>query len=135
MPGKAKKLQLHVAKMDNKRKLKRTNNYLKPGPKEGTVSTSSPVGKKAVRTQSGFGTLKKGSGGYSPKKLHRGGPQPITRADYKDLLRTEAKIRQDKRAARTSIQQLELIAQREGLSMASAQFMNMKEVKRLLGNT
>jgi hypothetical protein len=135
MPGKAKKAQLHTAKMERKRSLKRSNNYLKSGPKDVISSATSPVTRKAVRTQSGFGTLKKNSGGYSPKKLHRGGPQPITRVEYKDLLRAEAKTRQDKRAARTSVQQLELIAQREGLSMTGAQFLGLKEVKRLMINS
>jgi hypothetical protein len=117
MPGKAKRAQMHKNKMDAKRKRKALNAaYLRSGPKRVTSSNKAkPKQPQPHETPRGHVPSRKG----------------ILRA-ARLAKHSQAMDRAAQRHTRTDAQQLELLADRTGRKMDSPEFLNMKEVKRLM---
>jgi hypothetical protein len=118
MPGKAKRAQIHKNKMDAKRKSKaaKQSSYLRSGPKRVTSSN------KAKPKQAQPHQIPKG---------HEPSRKGILKAE-RIAKHSRAMDRAAQRHTRTDAEQLELLADRTGRRMDSPEFLNMKEVKRLM---
>lgn len=95
-----KRADARKSRKEGRKALKAAAHYLRFGPKGTSASSSSA--KKKRGPQNAFGTKKT----PSTKKLHLGGPNPVTQAEHKTKKQNEAKVRKDNWVALGYEQQL-----------------------------